>query len=62
MTYEDIAERMALIAQLAEPLTCSPDDESGYATMIQELAQWKKTPAQIKEELADDPDWDDEED
>ena len=55
LSYEDIAERMALIAQLAYPLTCTPDDNSVIASYIQELAQFTKTPGEVKEELG--PEW-----
>lgn len=54
MSYKDIMDRLALIIDLAEPLTCSPDDNSVLATMIQKLARYEKTPAEVREELGDD--------
>lgn len=58
--YEDIVERLALIAELAYPLTCTPDNNSVLASYISELAQFSKTPADIREELKSDPDWSEE--
>jgi hypothetical protein len=53
--YSDIMERLALIIELAEPLTSTPDDNSILATRIQQLAMWEKTPEQVRKELG--PEW-----